>query len=142
MLDKGGIWEAANPQYDSTQEWSATSYGYKFEKGYHENILKLKINGVMKGQRYLFWDGYYYWNPVKQKTEYFSLGTSGQVATGETINKDADLYFKVLMPDGSETIHLDTDEIISENEFHSNSYKLEKGEWKPNNKLVWKRVVN
>ena len=140
MLDKGGIWEAVNPGYDSLQEWSAKSFGYKFERGYHENFLKILINGIIKGKKYIFWDGYYYWNAVKQRTEYFSTGTGGQIATGEVINQGNDLYFTVINPDGSTTVNLDTDEIIRENEFHSNSYKLEQGEWKPNNKLVWKRI--
>lgn len=142
LLDNGGAWEAVNPDFDSTKEWSASHYGYKFEKGYHENILKIKINGLVKGKRYLYWDGYYYWNPVKQRAEYFSLGTSGSVARGEMIGTSNQLYFTIVNPDGSESVHLDTEIKVSHNEFHSQSYKLEKDGWKKNNFLVWKRIID
>lgn len=142
LLDSGGVWLAMNPKYDSTQEWSATSFGYKFEEGYHENFIKIKINGTMKGKKYLFWDGYYFWDPVKQRASYFSMGTGGALARGEVINTDHDLYFTLVNPDRTETIHLDTDTIISPNEFQSQSYKLENGEWKTDNKLTWKRIIS
>ena len=141
LLDSGGTWEAMNAKYDSTQEWSATSYGYKIERGYHENFIKIKISGTIRGKKYLFWDGYYYWDPVKQRAGYFSMGTGGALARGEVVNSDHDLYFTVVNPDGSETIHLDTDTVISSNEFQSQSYKLEKGGWTPDTKLTWKRII-
>ena len=142
LLENSGVWEAVNPDFDSTKEWSASHYGYKFETGYHENFLKIKINGLVKGKRYLYWDGYYFWNPAKQRVEYFSLGTSGSLARGEMISTSSDLYFTVINPEGSESIHLDTESKISQNEFHSQSFKLEKGVWKKNNFLVWKRIID
>ena len=142
LLKNGGAWEAMNPQYDEKNEWSPVSFGYKFEAGYTDNVLKIKINGTVKVKRYLYWDGYYYWDPVHQKAHYWSMGTSGQIATGESINQDGDLMFEILMPDGKITYHLDTDETISENEFKSQSYIFEDGKWMPNNTLTWKRVIH
>ena len=142
LLRSGGVWEALNPKHDASNEWSPVSFGYAFEAGYSENIIKIKINGKVKDKRYLYWDGYYYWDPVRQKTRYWSVGTSGQIATGESINKDGDLMFEILLPDGKITYHLDTDEIISENEFQSQSYVFEDGKWKPNNSLTWKRIIH
>ena len=141
LLERGGVWEAVNPEYDSTQEWSATHYGYKFEKGYHENFLKLKINGLVKGKRYLYWEGYYFWNPAKKRAEYFSIGTGGAYAMGEVINGNHDLQFRIITPEGVESLHLDKETIISPDEFHSLSYKQENGTWKEQNKLIWKRVT-
>jgi hypothetical protein len=141
LLKDGGVWEATNPKSDAKEEWSPTSFGYKFEPGYSENVLRIKINGKVKDKRYLYWDGYYYWDALRNKTIYRGIGTSGQIASGETINNEGDLMFEILLPDGSITYHLDTDETLSENEFKSQSYVFENGEWKPNNTLSWKRVI-
>jgi hypothetical protein len=141
FLKSGGVWEAENPKHDKSNEWSPTTFGYKFETGYAENVFKIKINGKVKDKRYLYWDGYYYWDPVRRKACYRSVGTSGQVATGESINNDGDLMFEILHADGKITFHLDTDEAISENEFRSQSYLFEEGKWAPNNTLTWRRIV-
>jgi hypothetical protein len=141
LLKDGGVWEATNPKYNAAEEWSPSTFGYKFEPGYSENVLRIKINGKVKDKRYLYWDGYYYWDPLKNKICYRSVGTSGQIATGETINNEGDLLFEILLPDGKITYHLDTDETLSENEFKSQSFVFEDGKWNPNNKLIWKRVT-
>jgi hypothetical protein len=142
LLKNNGVWEAANPKHDESNEWSPTIFGYKFEAGYSENVFTIKINGKVKDKRYLYWDGYCYWDPLRRKACYRSIGTSGQIATGESINNDGDLMFEVLYPDGKTTFHLDTDETISENEFRSQSYIFEDGKWIPSNTLIWKRVVD
>ena len=140
LLKAGGIWEAENPKYNASEEWSPSSFGYKFEAGYAENSIRIKINGKVKDKRYLYWDGYYFWDALKNKICYRSMGTSGQIASGESINNDGDLLFEVLLPDGKITYHLDTDEIVSDNEFKSQSYEFVESEWKPLNTLVWKRI--
>lgn len=51
------------------------------------------------------------------------------------------MVFEVINPDGSVTMHKDTDEVINENEFKSKSFKLEGGKWVDNQQHIWKRVI-
>lgn len=141
LLKDGGKWKAKNPNFDLDNEWSPSSFGYIFAKGYADDILKLKITGFVGVKEYVYWEGVYYWHPLKNRVVYHSMGTGGMVASGETINPGLDLVFEIVNPDGSVTMHKDTDEIVSENEFKSRSYKLEGGKWVDNQELVWKRIV-
>lgn len=141
LLKDRGKWKAKNPNFDLDNEWSPSAFGYQFEKGYAEDILKLKITGFIGNKEYVYWEGVYYWHPLKNRAIYFSQGTGGQVASGETINIGLDMVFEVINPDGSVTMHKDTDEVINENEFKSKSFKLEGGKWVDNQQHIWKRVI-
>lgn len=141
LLDKGGIWEAPNAQYDSTQQWSPTAFGYKFEKGIHPNILKIQIYGVIQGKKYSYWEGYNFWNAAEQRAGYFSIGSGGQIARGDALNAAGHLYFEIFNPDGTTSQHLDIHEIKSENEMEAQSYVIKNGKWEANNRFVWKRMT-
>jgi len=136
----GGKWESPNADYDSKQEWSATSYGYTFSEGYSPGMLKIQITGKIKDKNYVFWEGYYYWDVVKHQGRYFAVGTSGQLVSGETINNMGDLYFEITSPEGIVTKHIDKETKIDENQFKAEAYQFKDGKWVFERASIWKRV--
>jgi len=66
LLKDGGKWECPNNSYNSKDEWSATSNGYKFTLGYLPGVLKLQITGNIKGKNYLL-GGLIFWDPILRK---------------------------------------------------------------------------
>lgn len=136
----GGKWESPNSAFDPKQEWSATSYGYTFSEGYSPGMLKIQITGKIKDKNYIFWEGYYYWDAVKNQGRYFAVGTSGQLVAGETINDNGDLYFEITSAEGLITKHIDKESKIDENQFKAEAYIYKDGKWNFERSSIWTRV--
>ncbi len=114
-------------------------FGYQVEAGYSASTYRLKILGKLADKKYLYWDGFCAWHPLRNAILYVSQGTGGAVAHGLSINRSGDMVFDVLGADGSVTSHFDRDSVIGPIEFVSESFRLEDGKWAFKQRLRWKR---
>jgi hypothetical protein len=105
-----------------------------------EAFIGFTIYAISGGKRFVIWKGYHYWHPLKNRSFYLSLGSNGEVCSGETY-KDYDMYFEILQPNGQLLCILNHDEIVNENEIKSSTQTLVEGQWKPVSSLTWKRII-
>ncbi|MDH3496863.1 MAG: hypothetical protein OER21_08880 [Gemmatimonadota bacterium] len=140
LLRDGGKWSADNPTFDSTAEGSPRSFGYQFTQGWGADVMRLKITGRVGEKTYLYWDGFYYWHPVKNRLMYVAQGTGGAIAAGESVDAAGTLAFEIITPDGTVALHRDGDTRLSDEAFQSQSFRYTASGWTPNQTLTWRRV--
>lgn len=134
-----GTWWAPNPAWTPGADSVASHYGYQFEAGYGPLTYRLKIVGRAGSKTYLFWEGFIAWHPVRNAFQYQSQGTSGAVASGWSINREGDLAFEVVSPDGSTVTQLDRQLIVGDDELRSESFRWKDGKWESHQRLTWRR---
>ncbi len=140
VLRDGGRWSAPNPDHDPAQARSPSSFGYRFSAGRAPGVVRLQITGAVGGETVLYWDGFYFWHPLRNRVVYASQGTGGAVALGESVNVEGSLVFDLILPDGRVEIHRDTESRTGPDAFVSRSYRLVEGTWQPVQTLAWTRV--
>ncbi len=145
LLQNGGIWEAVNPNFDSTKQYSARAFRYRMSKGIHGENLRIKIESDIAGVGWFTsWDGYYLWHSQGSEIVYHSLGGNGSVADGRVLvpseSKRVNM-FKVRSYEGGLTHHKDVTTVVADNEMHSMSYVLNaEGDWEFSQQLIWRRL--
>lgn len=135
---KGGKWAAVNPDYKPGDK-APESFEYHTTRDFSETVLGFTIFAYSSGQKMVIWKGYHYWHELKNKSVYLSLGTQGQVCTGENI-EGHEMYFEILMPDGQVMYIRNLDEIINDDEVKASSSTIRNGAWQPMSNVVWKRI--
>lgn len=140
LLEDGGRWSAENPSYDAQREGSIRSFGYAYSEGYAPGVIRLKITGRAGDKNYLFWDGFYYWHPVRNNMEYVSQGTGGAIARGASVDPEFTLVFEVITPDGKVELHRDEERRNGDDEFTSIGLRYGEEGWKEQQRLTWRRV--
>lgn len=143
LIKGSGKWKAENPVYKNTDEWSIRYYGYEFEKGIEESTLKLRITGYIpsKLMKVIFWEGFYYWDYIKNRLSYISVNLNGQVAIGSSDSINVSLLVLSLTltnKNGEITLHKDT-HLFSDDKIQSVSLKWEEGRWIKNSEMLWRR---
>jgi TolB protein len=86
LLQDGGKWKTANPDFDPKDTASASYYGYEFTRGINVTTLHIKTTSYLpkRSEWVTSWDGYYTWDPKKQKVIFQSVNVDGAVASGES----------------------------------------------------------
>lgn len=140
LLRDGGKWSAENPTFDAAAEGSPRSFGYEYARGWAPDVTRLKITGRAGDKTYLYWDGFYYWHPVKNRLVYVAQGTGGAIAAGESVDGEGTLAFEIILPDGTVALHRDEDTKLHDDAFESRSYRYTTTGWTPNQTLTWRRV--
>jgi hypothetical protein len=138
-LRDGGVWWAANPAYKPGDSTVVSHFGYRFAEGYGLHAYRIRIVGRLDTREFVFWEGVSAWHPIRNAWSYQAEGTGGAVAIGASINREGDLVFDVIAPDGTVTTNLDRDSVVGPDEFTSESFRLTGGRWTPNQRLTWKR---
>jgi len=141
LIKGNGKWKAENPGYKNKDDWSIRYYGYEFEKGIEESILKLRITGYIpsKLMKVIFWEGFYYWDYIKNRLSYISVNPDGQVARGLSDSINASLLVLSLTltnKNGETKLHKDT-HLFNDDKIQSVSLKWEEGRWIKNSEMLW-----
>ncbi|MCB0488211.1 MAG: hypothetical protein R2820_05295 [Cyclobacteriaceae bacterium] len=138
----GGKWVATNPNYDSTQKYSA----YEFEMNFFWDTERLmlwdSVTVRFKGLDYLSWISTWRWHPGMKEVEYTSHGPEGRLISGITrITNDTTFITtdKLFQPDGQFKELKDENFIVSENTHRNISYEKKDGKWEVQGSYVWKR---
>ncbi len=144
LVRDGGEWTTKNEEYNPKDKNSPHSFGYKFEWGLHQRIVKLRIFGIYNnGQRLDFWDSIYAWHPVEKKIKAYQFGSGGAIATGESFrvdDKTNQVSLTFVQPDGGSFDYKNVMTVLGPDEFRSTSYHHENGEWKLKRASVWRWV--
>lgn len=144
LLQDGGKWRSKNPDHDPAKEFSASYFGYEFTKGINANTLLLKIAGYLprRSQWVVLWDGYYTWNPQKQKIIYQSVNIEGALAAGESeLITDNEITFNITItsPDGKPDKYKEIQKLLV-NEIQSANMVQNAGKWESKKTTNWTRL--
>lgn len=133
-------WVAKNPTYDDTLTYSAKSYKYQFEKGIHQEHLKVIIYADMNtiGEQKV-WEGYQLWDAAQQYMKYHSIGVAGQIVNGIIEFKDSLWvnHFTATNYDGTEGVYKDESYHTAEKIISKSYMQTPNGEWVLQQELIF-----
>ena len=135
----GGKWRSTNQAY-KPGDHAPQAFEYQTESGPYPASMGFTIYAIIGEQKYVFWKGYHYWNDIRNKSLYLSLGANGEICTGENY-EDHDMYYEMVTTNGQVMHILNQDKIINANEITSIVKTLADGEWHPLPTLEWKRIL-
>jgi hypothetical protein len=147
LSEKGGVWIAQNPAYDSTNENDFQKFILKVNQ---KDALSIdaEILGVnTKKDTLTFWTFSEFYAPDKKKNLFYQRSTNGlYYAVGEATmtNKERRCEMTFYYAGGAYLKHKDIHTFIDEVTIESISYDFntETNEWKEVSRLLWKRKLS
>lgn len=134
---KGGLWEADN--YASGENQPDGFY-YQTWLDPHPLSMMFKIYERWANEKKLIWSGIHYWERLKSRSTYLSLGVLGAICHGHS-TEGLEMTFTIFHPDGTIIEICNRDEVLEGNLIQNKTWIRQDGEWRETPGGRWQRIV-